>query len=172
MVCISISHTHGNWLRMFPAWHSIHIRTLAHRNLLSPAGLVSPAGHTLAHPWTQALAQPCWTYPCSSLLDILLLTQALAQPCWTYHCSAFLLDTDRLSPARHIRSALAAGNRPLLSPAGNNFTGACSALLEILLLNPIQVLAQPYWTQALAQPCWTQALTQPCWTQPCWFAQP
>ena len=83
--------------------------TLAHRNLLSPAGLVSPAGHTLAHPWTQALAQPCWTYPCPSLLDILLLTQALAQPCWTYHCSALaqpytgpcsaLLDTDRLSPA-------------------------------------------------------------------------
>ena len=134
--------------------------------------LLIPAGYTIAHTGT-----------CSALLDILSL------------CSV-LLDTDRLSPARHIRSALL----PEIGP--------CSALLETTL----QVLAQPCWTQALAQPCWkyycstlqvlaqpywthagpcsallacsalldtgpctallTQALTQPCWTQPCWFAQP
>ena len=136
VVCISISHTDGNWLRMFPAWHSIHIRTLAHRNLLSPAGLVSPAGHTLAHPDTG---------PCSTLLDIPLLIPAGYTIAHTGTCSALLdipllslcsvlLDTDRLSPARHIRSALL----PEIGP--------CSALLETTL----QVLAQPCWTPLLS----------------------
>ena len=170
------------------------------------------AFHTYKYPCSQEFAQPCWigqpcwtyscssldTGPCSTLLDIPLLIPAGYTIAHTGTCSALLdilslcsvlLDTDRLSPARHIRSALL----PEIGP--------CSALLETTLqvlaqpcwtqalaqpcwkyyCSTLQVLAQPYWTQALAQPCWTQALaqpcwtqalTQPCWTQPCWFAQP
>ena len=74
--------------------------------------LLIPAGYTIAHTGT-----------CSALLDIPLLSL----------CSV-LLDTDRLSPARHIRSALL----PEIGP--------CSALLETTL----QVLAQPCWTPLLS----------------------
>ena len=177
------------------------------------------AFHTYTYPCSQEFAQPCWigqpcwtyscssldTGPCSTLLDIPLLIPAGYTIAHTGTCSALLdipllslcsvlLDTDRLSPARHIRSALLPEIgpcsallettlqvlaqpcwTPLLSPAGR----PCSALLDALAqpcwkyyCSTLQVLAQPYWTQALAQPCWTQALTQPCWTQPCWFAQP
>ena len=108
VVCISISHAHGNWLGMFPAWHSI---------------IIAQPCWTYTYPCSQEFAkpcwigQPCWTYscssldtgPCSTLLDIPLLipagytiahtgtystlqvlaqpcwTQALAQPCWKYY---------------------------------------------------------------------------------------
>ena len=142
------------------------------------------------------IGQPCWTYscssldtgPCSTLLDIPLLIPAGYTIAHTGTCSALLdipllslcsvlLDTDRLSPARHIRSALMPEIGPCSAPLET--TLHCSALLDALAqpcwkyyCSTLQVLAQPYWTQALAQPCWTQALTQPCWTQPCWFAQP
>ena len=152
--------------------------------LLSPAGLVSPAGHTLAHPDTG---------PCSTLLDIPLLIPAGYTIAHTGTCSALLdipllslcsvlLDTDRLSPARHIRSALLPEIgpcsallettlqvlaqpcwTPLLSPAGNTIAQPyrcllspagrpCSALLEILLLNPTGACSA--LLDALAQPCW------------------
>ena len=116
------------------------------------------AFHTYTYPCSQEFAQPCWigqpcwtyscssldTGPCSTLLDIPLLIPAGYTIAHTGTCSALLdipllslcsvlLDTDRLSPARHIRSALL----PEIGP--------CSALLETTL----QVLAQPCWTPLL-----------------------
>ena len=117
------------------------------------------AFHTYTYPCSQEFAQPCWigqpcwtyscssldTGPCSTLLDIPLLIPAGYTIAHTGTCSALLdipllslcsvlLDTDRLSPARHIRSALL----PEIGP--------CSALLETTL----QVLAQPCWTPLLS----------------------
>ena len=127
------------------------------------------AFHTYTYPCSQEFAQPCWigqpcwtyscssldTGPCSTLLDIPLLIPAGYTIAHTGTCSA-LLDIPLLSlcsalldrqaqPCSTYLVSPAAGNRPLLIPAGNNFTGACSALLdtgpcsallEILLLNP------------------------------------
>ena len=84
---------------------------------------------------TQALAQPCWTYPCSSLLDILHRPLLSPGP-----CSATLLLSPAgyticsAGPAESCRPLLShAGHRPLLSPAGH-----------ILLLSPVgYTIAQP-----------------------------
>ena len=131
LVCISISHTHGNRLC------SLH-----------------DTGHCSALlDWSALLTYSCSsldTGPSSALLDILLLTQALAQPLLDtddpcsallkYYCSA-LLKYYCSALLKYHCSALHAGHRPLPNPAGHR---------------PLPT--QPCWTQALAQPCWTQAL--------------
>ena len=103
LVCISISHTHGNRLCSLLTYSCSSLDTGPSSALLDILLLTQALAQPYTGPcWTQmALAQPCWigqpcwTYSCSSLdtgpssslLDILLLTQALAQPytgpCWT-----------------------------------------------------------------------------------------